>query len=146
MSDETQIAAMIAAARACLGTPFHHQGRLPGQGLDCVGLIVVAARAAGLEVEDRRDYARRPDGASLVAALQAHGAALVVGRGIAAGDILVFRYDGQPQHVALATEADAMIHSFAPAGRVVETSLGAYWRRRLTGVYSIMAHAEAPPP
>ena len=38
---------MIAAARACIGTPFHHQGRRPGAGLDCIGLIVIALRAAG---------------------------------------------------------------------------------------------------
>ena len=150
MLTETQIAAMIAAARACLGTPFHHQGRLPGQGRDCIGLVVVAARAAGLAVADRADYGRRPDGGSLVEALLAHGAVHVDGPGVVrAGDILVFRYDGQPQHVALATGADAMIHSFAPAGQVVETSLGGYWRRRLAGVYSMTPEnrdADGPPP
>ncbi len=33
-----QVDAAIAAARTCLGTPFHHQGRAPGVGLDCIGL------------------------------------------------------------------------------------------------------------
>ena len=124
---------MIAAARACLGTPFHHQGRAPGVGLDCIGLVIVALRAVGITVRDRADYGRRPDGKSLVAALQEHGAKQVAE--INAGDILLFRYDGQPQHVALATGADTMIHSFAPAGKVVETNIGSYWKRRLTGVY-----------
>ena len=124
---------MIAAARACLATPFHHQGRKPGTGLDCIGLVVVALRAAGLAVRDRIDYGRRPDGKSLTEALIAHGARQV--GDIAAGDILLFRYDGQPQHAALATSADAMIHSFAPAGKVVETPIGSYWRRRLVGAF-----------
>ncbi|MDD3029979.1 MAG: NlpC/P60 family protein [Alphaproteobacteria bacterium] len=131
MSDKTDV--MIAAARTCLGTPFHHQGRAPGVGLDCIGLVIVALKAAGLSVNDRTDYGRRPDGKSLIAALEAHGAAKV--EPVQAGDILVFRYDRQPQHVALATGAETMIHSFAPAGRVVETSLGAYWKRRLTAAY-----------
>ncbi len=127
--------AVIAAARACLGTPFHHQGRLPGVGLDCIGLVIVAARAAGLEVNDRADYAPRPDGAALVAAIEAHGARRV--EAIRAGDILVFRYGALPQHVALATSATTMIHAFAPARRVVETALGDYWRRRLVAVYRV---------
>ena len=56
---------MIATARACAGTPFHDQGRAPGVGLDCIGLIVIAMRAAGFAVHDRTDYGRRPDGKSL---------------------------------------------------------------------------------
>jgi hypothetical protein len=68
-----------------------------------------------------------------VQALEQHGAALV--DDIRAGDVLLFRYDRQPQHVALATSGDTMIHSFAPAGKVVETSIGDYWQRRLTGIY-----------
>jgi NlpC/P60 family putative phage cell wall peptidase len=128
---------MLAAARGCLGTPFHHQGRVPGVGLDCIGLVIVALRAAGVEVRDRTDYGRRPDGKSLIAALEEHGARRK--ENIEAGDILVFRYDRQPQHVALATGSDTMIHSFAPAGAVVETMIGAYWRRRLVGGYGIAA-------
>jgi len=130
MSDSVKT--MIDAARACIGTPFHHQGRVPGVGLDCIGLVVAALKAAGVSVRDRTDYARRPDGKSLVAALEDHGA--VRADTIRAGDVLVFRYDRQPQHVALATSDVTMIHSFAPSGNVVETSLGAYWKRRVCGI------------
>ncbi len=126
----------VNAARACLGTPFHHQGRSPGTGLDCIGLLVVALTAAGFSVRDRADYSLRPDGKSLLAALDEHGARRV--SDIQAGDILVFCYDRQPQHVALATSADTMIHSFAPAGKVVETAIGVYWKRRLAAVYRII--------
>jgi len=124
---------MIVAARACLGTPFHHQGRMPGVGLDCIGLVIVALRETGMDIRDRSDYGRRPDGTSLVAALEQHGATRV--DEMKAGDILVFRYDRQPQHVALATSGDTMIHAFAPAGKVVETMIGDYWKRRLTAIY-----------
>jgi NlpC/P60 family putative phage cell wall peptidase len=125
---------MITKARSCLGTPFHHQGRLPGVGLDCIGLVIFGLRAAGIKVKDRTDYSRRPDGKSLAAALTDHGAVEVAD--IHAGDIIVFRYDHQPQHVALATSTDTMIHAFAPAGTVVETVIGDYWRRRLVGIYA----------
>jgi cell wall-associated NlpC family hydrolase len=128
-----QVDTAIAAARACLSTPFHHQGRTPDVGLDCIGLIIVALRAVNISVRDRTDYGRRPDGKSLVAALEAHGAKPT--NTIQRGDILLFRYDRQPQHVALATGIDSMIHSFAPAGEVVETQVGDYWKRRLVGIY-----------
>ncbi len=126
---------MIAAARRCLGTPFHHQGRAPGYGLDCIGLVIVAINAIGIPVRDQADYGCRPDGKSLVAAIREHGGSRV--EGIEAGDLLLFRYDNQPQHVALATSETTMIHSFAPAGKVVETQIGPYWKRRLTGIYRI---------
>ncbi len=129
----TQPDLMMAAARNCLGTPFHHQGRQAGVGLDCIGLVIIALRAAGVTVTDRTDYGRRPDGNSLSDALLAHGAS--VADDINAGDVLLFRYDGHPQHVALATNVNNMIHSFAPAEKVVETSIGDYWRRRLVGIY-----------
>lgn len=135
--NDVQIEKAITAARACLGTPFHHQGRAPGVGLDCIGLLVHALGAAGLRVRDQIDYSRRPDGKSLIAALDAHGAQKV--SEIKAGDILVFRYDRQPQHVAMATSDATMIHSFAPAGEVVETSIGDYWKRRLVGIYRLGA-------
>lgn len=128
-----QINAMLAATRACIGTPFHHQGRTAGSGLDCIGLVVIGLRAAGILVRDKTDYGRRPDGKSLAEALLSHGAVLV--DAMRAGDIVLFRYDGQPQHVALATSDTTMIHSFAPAGKVVETSIGDYWLRRLVGIY-----------
>lgn len=126
-------AQMIAAARACVGTPFHHQGRLAGVGLDCIGLVVIALRAAGVKIDDRLDYGVRPDGASLIKAIEDHGGHAV--HGIEAGDVLVIRYDQQPQHVAIATSSDKMVHSFAPAGKVVETTIGPYWRRRIIGTY-----------
>ena len=129
----TDIEKMIAAARACAGTPFHHQGRVAGVGLDCIGLIVVAMQAAGREVRDCLDYGRRPDGVSLIAGLEAHGMRRVAS--IEAGDILLFRYDHQPQHVALATSEATMIHAFAVAGKVVETGVSDYWKRRLVGIY-----------
>lgn len=132
MTQKTDI--MIAAARDCLGTPFHHQGRQPQLGLDCIGLVVVALRAAGMTIDDRQDYGRRPDGHALEAALRQHGA--IKADGIAAGRVLLFRYDRQPQHVALATSAATMIHSFAPVAEVVETCIGPYWQRRLVGIYA----------
>lgn len=126
---------MIAAARACIGTPFHHQGRQPGAGLDCIGLVVIALKAAGVDVRDRTDYARQPAADALQLALEAHGFSHA--ETIAAGDVLLFRFNRAPQHVALATESTRMIHAYAPIGKVVECSIGASWKNRLCGIYRV---------
>ena len=126
-------AEFIAAARDYMGTPFHHQGRLPGVGLDCIGLIVVALEATGMRVTDRQDYGRRPDGHSLAVALAAHGARPVAD--YRPGDVLLFAFDRRPQHVALMSAPGKIIHAYAPAGKVVETFLTAPWKRRLAGAW-----------
>jgi cell wall-associated NlpC family hydrolase len=38
---------IVNAVRSALGTPWVHQGRFAGRGLDCIGLALIAARAAG---------------------------------------------------------------------------------------------------
>lgn len=47
--------AFVAAARSMLGVKWRHQGRQPWA-VDCLGLIVLAMRAAGREVQDREGY------------------------------------------------------------------------------------------
>ncbi|HVY12829.1 MAG TPA: NlpC/P60 family protein [Alphaproteobacteria bacterium] len=127
---------MIQAARACLGTPFHHQGREALMGLDCVGLVAHALRAAGRPVDDRTNYSRQPDVKQLMLALSMHGFKRV--EEIAPGDVLLFRFNRQPQHVALAISETQIIHAYAPIGRVVEAGLSESWLRRLAGIYRLM--------
>lgn len=131
MNDVSQ--RVVDAARACLGTPFYHQGRVAGIGLDCIGLVIHAVKQVGLAVEDVDDYGREPQGDTLHHALISHG--FVVVDDIVPGDVLLFRFNGAPQHVGLAVSWDAMVHSYAPIGRVVETGLGETWRRRISGIY-----------
>lgn len=126
-------AAVIAAARACDGTPFHHQGRQPGVGLDCVGLLIHAFGAAGYRTADSRGYARQPDPAAMRAALER---VLVPATGEPrAGDVLYMRINRDPQHLALVTGAGTIIHACANVGRVREHRLDDRWRRRVVAVY-----------
>lgn len=52
-------AAIAAAARALVGVPFRLQGRDPALGLDCVGLVGAAMRAAGYAPMMPGDYGLR---------------------------------------------------------------------------------------
>lgn len=124
----------IAAARACLGTPFHPQGRSVGGGLDCAGLIIIAAAAAGVTLHDTPAYDMPPSAATLLHGLTQNN--LTPQAFIVPSALLLFRIGGQPQHMAIASGSDSMIHAYAPAGRVVETNIGPAWHSRLIGIFT----------
>ncbi len=124
---------IASAALGCRGTPFHHQGRVRGMGLDCIGVVVHALKAAGIEVNDATDYSRSPENGRLEQSLIDHG--FEKADAIQAGDVLLFRFNQQPQHVGVAVSDARFVHAFAPAARVVETGLGEIWQRRLVAIY-----------
>lgn len=114
---------LVETARSMLGTPFHHQGRLPGVGLDCAGLLVCTLRALGLAVEDVRGYPRQPDGRllDLVERQTLPGA-------VEPGAVLVIRFRGEPHHLAWC-EGEGIIHALSTVGRVTRHPLDERWRR-----------------
>ena len=132
---------IVKAARAYQGTPFRHQGRARGAGVDCIGLLVGTARDAGLEVVDRADYPRQPVPAELIAGLSANLDRIEVDEA-RAGDVLVFwiidpatlppeKRSETPQHVGMLTDA-GMIHAWSEGRRaVVEHGLTQGWRSRI---------------
>jgi cell wall-associated NlpC family hydrolase len=127
----------IAAARGMLGTPWHHQGRAPGVGIDCIGLVVCAARQCGIELPDQRGYSRDPHG-MLRPTLQAYCGDPVRERAI--GDVALFKIVNEPQHVGILTELDGvpqLLHAYLGSRCVVETPLDARWLRRLIAIYRL---------
>jgi cell wall-associated NlpC family hydrolase len=128
---------IVGAARSWIGTPFHHQARLKGHGVDCVGLVVGVAMDLGLVVRDRRDYSRLPDGFSLEAELEDQ---LVQVPDRAPGDVLMFRMPRLPRHVGIYAGTDhegtpRMIHATSNAGKCVEVNLDTVWLRALKKTY-----------
>lgn len=126
---------LVLAARSYLGTPFVHQGR-SRLGLDCVGLLVLAARDAGADIEDRADYA--PDPGNLLPVELARQFDPAEDR--LPGDVLLMRFAGEPQHLAIFTGA-TVIHSHAAIRRVVEHHLDAKWLRRIVQAYRMRESA-----
>lgn len=134
-------ALIVAAARDCIGTRFHHQGRLPGVGLDCVGLLVHAMHAAGIEFPDNTTYARYPENGMLVRELDQR-LVHIPREEAQPGDVVAFTW-GQyqdTQHVGILTEVTPswrMVHAHASQRRTVEHELGDYWTQRIGAVYRI---------
>lgn len=127
---------MIDAAREAIGTPFRHQGRTIGQGIDCAGLMVHAVSSAGVEVIDSPAYSRRSGGGLLEAALDSQPALTRVSGTPQAGDIMLMRFDGDPCHLAICA-GTTMIHAWAIARKVCEHDFSRQWQGRVVRVYRV---------
>jgi cell wall-associated NlpC family hydrolase len=125
-------AQITAAALSMVDTPFHAQGRLPGVGLDCIGVMVCAALACGIPIKDRTDYPLRANG-ELKKELEArltrvYGAPQE-------GDILMMRWTGEPHHVAIYISENRIVHAYVGVGKCVVQTYNDYWREKVRGVY-----------
>lgn len=126
---------IIAAARACIGTPFQHQGRIPGVALDCAGLLIAVAQAVGADYHDVLGYGPHPCAGLLERALADQSClepVLVAQR--RAGDLLLMRFEIDPQHLAVFT-GDTIIHAYSNVGMVCEHRLSAVWAARIVRAY-----------
>lgn len=127
---------IIAAARACIGTPFRHQGRLPGVGLDCAGLGIVAAKAVGIEIKDFSGYPNLPfDGMLQKMFEQQTNLKRIARIDAAPGDVLLMRISQAPQHVAILSYEGYMIHAYQNIGKVAEHRIDADWKSKIIAVY-----------
>ena len=146
-------AAIVAEARAWIGTPYRHQASLKGVGCDCLGLVRGVWRAVvGPEPEVvppyAADWAEARGDEMLAAAALRH--LIIIERGaVRPGDVLLFRWrEGfTAKHAAIVTccacpdrktgarlsgtcGADRMVHAHDGAA-VAEVAIAPWWRRRL---------------
>lgn len=134
--------AIVTAARACLRTPFRHQGRHPGQALDCAGLVLVALRAVDADCRDVPGYGRNPAGHALEDALDAQPCLARV-PSVAdrqPGDVLLMRFGTEPQHLAICA-GETIIHAYQQVGMVCEHRLADVWVARIVRVYRLRGGA-----
>ena len=124
---------IIAAARSAIGTPFRHQGREVGKALDCAGLAIHVAATVGAEYQDSPGYAARPSSGLLESALDAQSGLERVFE-MQPGDMLLMRFMGDPQHLAIYA-GETIIHAFAAGRKVCEHRLDDVWRTRIVRIY-----------
>ncbi len=128
----TPIATIIEEARRLVGVPFVHQGRSVN-GVDCIGAIALAAKNAGLDPEqatglkDARDYGR----AATSELLDKVSRSCTRVRQCEPGLLVLFRFpqERDPQHFAILTERNTVVHADAKQGRVVEHGYRGLWVR-----------------
>lgn len=121
-------AQIVSEARTWLGTPFHHQGRVKGCGVDCAGVVAGVGRALGLTDFDTVCYGRQPDPLLMGSILRKYLEPKPISQA-QPGDVLWMAFDRDPQHVAIVTDI-GILHATSAIGKVVEHSLDATWRVR----------------
>ena len=125
---------IVSEAKSWIGTPFKHQGRIKGIGVDCVGLIVGVAHAFQLTQFDYTNYSHTPDGFLMQQLLAKHLEVIPI-QEAKAGDIVLMRFEAQPQHLAILSDY-GMIHAYAQVRRCVEHRLDQLWQSRIVNAYS----------
>lgn len=139
-TDGVDRAAVIAAARGWVGTPYRHQAAVRGAGCDCLGLVRgVWVELYGTAAEEPPAYTQTwlgpVEGERLWAALGRHFREIPP---LAArpGDVLLFRMRsrGPAKHAAIASAAGRMVHAYDGHG-VMETPIPPAWSRRLVAAF-----------
>lgn len=133
----TRHGTLDAHAREWLGVPWRHLGRTRG-GVDCIGLILLAAAAAGIHVPDPAPYKRDPDGTKLVTGILTYADRAP----LAPGAVLLFRAGMLSGHVGVASihptlNVPSVIHAFLPHKKVVENTMAEFLRAELVGAYRL---------
>lgn len=120
----------VAAARTYLGVPYRHQGR-NRIGMDCVGLVVCAARDVGYDIPDMFGYRRAGDGIAFMRHVRQNGREILGNVPLKKGQILAFQQQQFPAHLGiLDMRADGqitVIHAYAGRRQVDEQSFES-WR------------------
>lgn len=124
-------AAIVDAARALVGTPYGHQGRVPGLGgrVDCIGVPVLVAWEMGVKPRawDVRGYRPIPDGHTLMRRLRSEMGREVSYAEMRPGDLVVLDWGQFPHHVAIIGDYHlgglSMIHADNIQRKVIEHRL-----------------------
>jgi len=140
----TTRAEVVAEARRHLGVRWRHQGRNLALSVDCIGYVGGVGLALGVPgaaewLADARfaGYGRQPNADMIYKACAEYldpvspkGAALP-------GDILLMRFEAEPQHFAILSALDPpyMLHALAQARRVVEHRMDETWQARVVCAY-----------
>ena len=125
-------------ARTLLHTPYQHQGRTAGKELDCIGVIILTGKLAGVIEPDFDfcNYPRDPDG-KLEKMLDLHCEPLET---VQLGAIALFALDAIPHHCGIITNyatGDGLLHALDSVGcrRVVEHALLNSLSEKMVKVY-----------
>lgn len=123
--------AIVDEARSWMGTPWMHQARLKGVGVDCIGVPGMSALLCGVPgAREWRDdpamhsYGRLPREEFLFASCDRFMDRIALSAA-GFGDLLVMAFKRYPQHFAIISTHDRthVIHAYDAVGRVVENGV-----------------------
>jgi NlpC/P60 family putative phage cell wall peptidase len=133
-------AEIVAIARSWIGTPYHHQASVKGVGADCLGLVrgiwrEIHAREPELILPYTPTWSEVSGVERMLEGARRH-LSEVPKEAMAPGDVVLFRirHGAVAKHAGVLSSAQHMIHA-QEGVPVSEVALGAWWRRRIAGVF-----------
>lgn len=126
---------IVNKAREFLGTPYHHQGRVKGAGIDCAGLVICVAHELKLSEYDLDNYPKESDGVELQ---QLFSENAISARQLDIGNIILLKIKKVPQHcgiIAFKDNVRTFIHACRKRQKVVEIELTKDYIRKVVNVY-----------
>lgn len=144
---------IVNEARTWLGTPFKHQGRVKGIGVDCLGLVAGVFKSLSVPSKtkdskggfvplhkfDQTGYSTNPDGHTLQEVVSSHLDRKPLGD-YTPGDIVLMKWMRYPQHLAIVSDypgGEGIIHSYRSAGKCVEHNLSEDWEKLIVEAYEV---------
>lgn len=132
--------AIETEARKWLGTPYHHQARIRGAGVDCIMLLCEVYHACGLiPYEDPRPYPMdwhlNRSEEMYLGGIEKYGVKVETPQ---KGDIALYQFGRTISHGAIVLDWPTIIHSYRGEGVVLANGLGGAMAGRLRGFWRLI--------
>jgi len=127
---------IIARAARAIGTPFVHQGRIIGKGLDCFGLVVAVGKSLGVMDHDCKTYDRYVEGDKVLTEMR-KGLDQIEIADAGPGDVVVMCVTRArtARHIGILSDCNNIIHTNHTTGEIVETSYKPQWARATVAAF-----------
>lgn len=127
---------IITVARTLINTPYLHQGREPGVGLDCLGVVELTAILCGITYSfvAPTNYGRNSS-RLLADGLERYCEEIGI---FLPGTIVLCNLSTIPYHCGIITDYQGrlgLLHAYENAGRVREHALIPWWKDKIYKVY-----------
>lgn len=135
---------VVAETLTWISTPYQHQARLKGAGVDCLNLVVgVYENVTRLPTEPQppyaRDWALSDNGELMLDAANRYLVPVAWKQGDAfeAGQVIIVRWKKTQaaSHAAIVITPDTMVHSYFNLNTQLVT-IPDFWRKLIAGVYT----------
>lgn len=126
---------IVNKAREFLGTPYHHQGRVKGAGIDCAGLVICVAHELGLSDYDLDNYPRESDGIKLTELFDDNA---ILTQNLDIGNIVLMQIKKVVQHcgiIGYKNDVLTLIHACRIRKKVVEIELTENYKEKIINIY-----------
>ena len=129
----------IMEARSWIGTPWRHNKKEKGRGVDCINFLHQVARSVNVHLPPIPErYQKTPLKNEIEEYLKGSFRRCLDSK-IEKARVLLFTFQGYKTHVAIATSKDWMIHA-CNLGRhhmVIEHPIDGVWKRTIDSVWEV---------